>query len=188
VTVTGQAPQGWYPDPSDQRQLRWFDGAQWTAQLHTAPAQAAAPVTYAAPAYSQPQYAQQPQARTGGCQVCGATPALDVHLRGHQGMILLMRFITYRGRFCRDCGTATFRQVQQRTMLVGWWGWFSFVINTFTVGWNAVVSRRIAALGKPQGRTAAAKPSVSSVFKSPGFPLTLAMPLVAYFVFTSLYG
>lgn len=31
-------PPGWYPDPSDPQQLRWWDGVQWTAQL--APASA----------------------------------------------------------------------------------------------------------------------------------------------------
>ncbi|MEV7606525.1 DUF2510 domain-containing protein [Paenarthrobacter sp. NPDC089322] len=26
-------PAGWYPDPMDPRQLRWWDGVQWTAHL-----------------------------------------------------------------------------------------------------------------------------------------------------------
>ena len=36
------APPAWYQDPSDPRQLRWWDGVQWTAHV------AAAPATYAA--------------------------------------------------------------------------------------------------------------------------------------------
>ena len=27
---------GWYPDPNDQRLLRWWDGAQWTSHTHEA--------------------------------------------------------------------------------------------------------------------------------------------------------
>ena len=184
MTVTGQAPQGWYPDPSDQRQLRWFDGAQWTEQMYAAPVQTA----YAVPTYTQPQYAQQPSRTSTGCQVCSAGPALDVHLRGYQGVLLVMRILIIKGRFCRDCGRATFRTVQERTMLVGWWGWFSLIINTSDVGWNAVVSRKIAALGEPTGRVSQAKPPVPSVFRGPGLPVTLAVPLIAYFVWTALYG
>src|SRR5699024_8256775 len=35
-------PAGWYPDPQQQGQLRYWDGARWTE--HQAPAQGAAPM------------------------------------------------------------------------------------------------------------------------------------------------
>jgi hypothetical protein len=41
------AAAGWYPDPTGQHELRWFDGAQWTH--HTAGAAPAAPAVPAAP-------------------------------------------------------------------------------------------------------------------------------------------
>lgn len=41
-----EAPQGWYADPSQSAQQRWWDGAQWTG--HTAPLDQA-PVVAAAP-------------------------------------------------------------------------------------------------------------------------------------------
>jgi hypothetical protein len=34
---------GWYPDPQDQRVLRWWDGAQWTAHTHDAGVQSPTP-------------------------------------------------------------------------------------------------------------------------------------------------
>lgn len=30
-------PEGWYPDPSDHAQLRWWDGSGWTQHTHAAP-------------------------------------------------------------------------------------------------------------------------------------------------------
>jgi hypothetical protein len=33
-------PPGWYADPQDARQVRWFDGVQWTAHVSPKPAAA----------------------------------------------------------------------------------------------------------------------------------------------------
>jgi hypothetical protein len=33
----GAAVAGWYPDPGDSSQLRWWDGAAWTPQVHKRP-------------------------------------------------------------------------------------------------------------------------------------------------------
>ncbi len=200
MTSTNIAAPGWYPDPSDPRQLRWYDGSQWTQSVHASapvaqPAQA--PPTqdqptqgfgYQTPTYSQPQYGTQPAEQAmpqNGCQVCGATPAVAIHLRGHQGMILLMRFLSYKGQFCRDCGTAQFREVQRRTLLVGWWGYISSVANTVTALYNLTVYRKVRALGPPQGRLRSAKSPVASVFMSPGFAVTAALVLVLVAFFAS---
>ncbi|GAA3974955.1 hypothetical protein GCM10022232_02870 [Streptomyces plumbiresistens] len=58
------------------------------------------------------------------CEVCGAAPAAAVTVRGHQGMVVIMRFLRREGAFCRTCGTAVFRQMQADTMAQGWWGPF----------------------------------------------------------------
>jgi hypothetical protein len=191
VTTTSQAAPGWYPDPSDPRQLRWYDGAQWTASVHAAPP--TAPQGYQTPTYTQPQYGNQgQQPETGlpsnGCQLCGATPAMKVVLRGNRGMLLVMQRLTYRGQYCRDCGTARFREVQSKTMLLGWWGYFSFVINTYNVFHNMSVERELRGLGAPQGRVRAAKPAGPTVFKTPGFVVTLCLPIVLYLLVTQVWS
>lgn len=53
-----QAAPGWYPDPYRQAPLRWWDGAQWTAQVSGAPAHYA-PV-HNAPAHYAPVRRQLP--------------------------------------------------------------------------------------------------------------------------------
>jgi hypothetical protein len=39
---------GWYPDPNDQRTLRWWDGQQWTSQTHPPAQQVPVPAPPAA--------------------------------------------------------------------------------------------------------------------------------------------
>lgn len=63
------AQAGWYPDPSDPAQQRWWDGAQWTAHARPVPpATAVAPVTPAAPTPvtpSEPTPDERPAPRYG---------------------------------------------------------------------------------------------------------------------------
>lgn len=33
MSVVGQAPPNWYPDPMGRHEYRWFDGARWTDQV-----------------------------------------------------------------------------------------------------------------------------------------------------------
>lgn len=36
TTTTNQPAQGWYADPHDAGQLRWWDGSAWTDHVHSA--------------------------------------------------------------------------------------------------------------------------------------------------------
>lgn len=60
-----EAPKpDWYPDPSGEAELRWWDGSQWTEHTHSFSAPPAAQSQAAQPQTMQPQQtapAQQPQ-------------------------------------------------------------------------------------------------------------------------------
>jgi hypothetical protein len=205
MTTSMQAPAGWYTDPSDAAQYRWFDGNAWTSHVQSVPAvpvpaaspqvsgqssygQAAyyqpsqAQIPYGQPTYAKPGYAQQ-QA-TGGCQQCGAVPAMSIKLHGHVGMVILQRFLTYRGRFCRDCGISRFRTVQKQLMLLGWWGFISFFVTIVNIGQNLFTFSRLRSLGAAQNRMANPAAPGSSVFASPGFAVSL---VIAVFVGVALF-
>ncbi|MFE1884021.1 LppU/SCO3897 family protein [Streptomyces diastatochromogenes] len=68
-----------------------------------------------------------------GCEVCGASPAAPVTVRGHQGMLVIMRFLRRQGMFCRTCALAVFRDMQADTMVLGWWGPISVFVTPFTL-------------------------------------------------------
>lgn len=119
--------------------------------------QAATPGPYQqAPAsgpYAQaPGPYQQAQPYSGpmeGCQICGAAPAAPVTVRGHQGMIVVMRSLRRKGTMCRTCGLATFREMQANTMVQGWWGPMSVVITPITLLINLASLSTIRRIPEP---------------------------------------
>lgn len=89
-----------------------------------------------APGWPQQYGGGQPGAGGPGpvaCQICGAAPAAPVTVRGHQGMVVIMRFLKREGMFCRTCALASFRDMQAETMVLGWWGPLSLLITPFTL-------------------------------------------------------
>ncbi|MFF9090326.1 hypothetical protein ACF1BE_28775 [Streptomyces sp. NPDC014991] len=67
------------------------------------------------------------------CKVCGAAPAAPVTVRGHQGMLVIMRFLRQQGTFCQTCALAIFRNMQADTLIQGWWGALSVFITPVTL-------------------------------------------------------
>jgi hypothetical protein len=126
-----------------------------------APQQPQSPVQFqgkpqfpAQPAYSAPARSGQfspgtPQAPVPACRMCGSVPAAKVTFRGHQGIIVFMRFLSLEGPFCRDCGLGTFRAMTSRTLVQGWYGYASFIITPFVVLINLVRRSRVASLPAP---------------------------------------
>ncbi|MEV0412507.1 hypothetical protein AB0I68_17300 [Streptomyces sp. NPDC050448] len=85
------------------------------------------------------------------CRLCGAQPAAPVTVRGHQGMLVLMRFLRQDGPFCRDCGLATYRRMSSDTLWQGWWGPLSFFITPFTLLLNLGARAGFRRLAPPAG-------------------------------------
>jgi len=104
----------------------------------------------------QAHYPGQQQATPPGapvltaCRLCGSVPATPVKFRGHQGMIVIMRFLSTEGPFCRTCGLGVFRHMTSRTLVQGWYGYGSFIITPITVLINLIRRARVVALAPPQ--------------------------------------
>lgn len=158
----GVPPQGLPPVPPAPQSY----GAPPAAppQPYGQPPYGQPPQPYLQQPYGQPQqpYGQNPfsananaataAAQPGAvltCRFCGGYPAVETTVRGHQGMIVLMRFRSVRGPFCRTCGTAVVREMSAKTLLQGWWGYASFLITPITLLRNLFVNRKIAALPAP---------------------------------------
>lgn len=84
-----------------------------------------------------------------GCQFCGGMPALKATVRGHQGFLVVMRFLKVRGLFCRTCGIAVHREMSAKTLWQGWWGIASLVIAPVTLISNLVVRIRFGRMTPP---------------------------------------
>lgn len=102
------------------------------------------------PAQPQPGAQWDPAAAELQCRLCASVPAAKAKFRGHQGMLIIMRFLSLDGPFCRDCGLATYRTMTSRTLVQGWWGYASFIITPITVLWNLVPRGKVAALPAPR--------------------------------------
>nr|WNW41181.1 hypothetical protein RKE32_28465 [Streptomyces sp. Li-HN-5-13] len=98
------------------------------------------------------------------CRFCGSMPAVEATVRGHQGFLVMMRFLRLPGPFCRDCGTATVRRMTANSLWQGWWGVASMVINPVTMLMNLVTWLKLRKLPAP-------------VPGAPGTPMPTGRPL-----------
>jgi hypothetical protein len=64
-------------------------------------------------------------------------------------MIIIMRFLRRPGPYCRDCGLATYREMTSKSLLQGWWGLLSVIINPIVMLTNLAPRRAVAALPPP---------------------------------------
>lgn len=141
------APYGGYPAPAPAPHAA--PGGYPAPQAYSAPAYAGAAPGYAAPPFPQPGAPTGPMQFTA-CRFCGSVPAVATTFRGHQGMLVLMRFLSTEGPFCRDCGLGIFRHMTSRTLVQGWYGYASLIITPVTVVLNLVRRGKVARLTPPQ--------------------------------------
>ncbi|MQS13204.1 hypothetical protein F7Q99_13155 [Streptomyces kaniharaensis] len=122
------------------------------------------------PAYGYPQqapgYGYPAAAAQGGpvCRVCGGFPAVQTTVRGHQGIIVIMRFLKQHGPFCRVCGDATVRNMSARTLVQGWWSYLGSVFTLVTLLLNLGAHNKIKQLPPPA-------PGTHGPQLDPGVPL-----------------
>jgi hypothetical protein len=135
-----------YPTPAYAPQQPFPGQQQWGQQPYAAPH--APPVSSGAPqGRPGPQYGQL---AVTACRLCGSVPAAPAKFRGHQGFIVMMRFLSLEGPFCRDCGLSAFRSMTSRTLVQGWYGYASFLITPVTVLMNIARRGKVAHLPAPQ--------------------------------------
>ncbi|MFI0773591.1 hypothetical protein [Streptomyces sp. NPDC021212] len=84
------------------------------------------------------------------CQMCGGSPAVEMAIRHHQGLVFFMLFRKRKGHFCRTCGTALLRKHTAMTMWQGWWHPLSALLfNPVTILLNWRVHAKIERLPGP---------------------------------------
>jgi len=105
------------------------------------------------------------------CRFCGSFPAVDATVRGHQGMIVVMRFLKLRGPFCRSCGIASVRDMTAKSMWQGWWGIGSSIINPITMLMNIGPMQKFKGLPAPL-------PGAPGQPMDPGKPLFRRAPML----------
>lgn len=87
--------------------------------------------------------------RPGECWMCASSPAIDVVLQQHIGKLLWREKRVMEATLCRSCGRAMVAAVTNRTMLTGWWGVISFLVNWGAIWNNWRAWRRVSALAAP---------------------------------------
>ncbi|GAA3094077.1 hypothetical protein GCM10010530_19070 [Kribbella aluminosa] len=111
------------------------------------------------------------------CRFCGGYPAVEATVRGHQGMVILMRFLKLRGPFCRTCGIASVRDMTSKSLWQGWWGIGSSIINPITMLMNIGPMQKFKGLPEPTPGPGRPMDPGKPLFQRPAI-LMLLLPFV----------
>ncbi len=125
-----------------------------------------APQAYA-PQQPYPQAHSQPW-QAPACRFCGGFPAVQATVRGHQGMLVIMRLLRLKGPFCRRCGIAAHRNMTTDTMWQGWWSFASILIGPLTLLYNLIPRARFNKLPEPQPGHRPPMDTGKPIFQRPG--------------------
>ncbi|MDX3356234.1 hypothetical protein PV703_23545 [Streptomyces sp. ME01-24h] len=114
----------------------------------------------------RPPFGQEVPGYGRSCLFCGSVPAVEATVRGHQGMVVMMRFLKTRAPFCRRCGVAKHREMVSASLVQGWWSPASMLINPLTLLVNLLQRRKISRLPEPV-------PGAPGTPADPGRPILL---------------
>ena len=135
----------------------------------------------------QGQFPQQTQYQPGTCRFCGGFPAVDATVRGHQGMLIVMRWLKMTGPFCKTCGTATVRDMTAKTMVQGWWGIGSAIVTPFVLLSNIAPAQKFKQLPEPQLGPGRPMDPGKPLFKRPHiFMLLIPIAIIAAIIIGNL--
>jgi hypothetical protein len=136
--------------------------------------------------FPQGQQAFAPQGQLL-CRFCGGYPAADATVRGHQGLIILMRFLKLRGPFCRTCGVATVRDMTSKSLWQGWWGIGSSIVNPITMLMNIGPMQKFKSLPEPTPGPGRPMDPGKPLFQRPAIlGLLIPVAVIALIVFSNL--
>jgi hypothetical protein len=121
------------------------------------------------------------------CRFCGGYPATDATVRGHQGMIILMRWLKLQGPFCRTCGIASVRDMTAKSLWQGWWGIGSAIINPFIMLMNIGPMQKFKQLPEPTPGPGRPMNPGKPLFQRPAIlGLLVPVAVIALIVFANL--
>jgi hypothetical protein len=106
----------------------------------------------------------------GTCQICGRRPATELTIRRHVGMIVLQKFVRFRGTLCRDHGAAMSKEFLRKTLVEGWWGLISVFANFYAVYTDLAALSKANKLGPPMGAPVPPAPAASAWAEVPPPP------------------
>lgn len=135
---------------------------------------------------SQPLAARVVAGEGPSCRICQGRPAADARFIRHTGMLLAWHQMTYRGNWCRDCGTAMFRKLQNWNLMLGWWGIASVFLNIYALLRNLASYNRLRGLSEPVRPAGAAslQPGRSIVARPGLWVFVIALVVIAVLIAT----
>jgi hypothetical protein len=92
------------------------------------------------------------------CRVCGRSPAQEFTVRRHVGMIILQKFVKFRGPLCRDHAQELTHHYLQKTLVQGWWGYISFFVNFFVIATDLSALSKAKKMPAPETTSPLAAP------------------------------
>jgi hypothetical protein len=96
------------------------------------------------------------------CRACGRVPAEMFVVRRHVGMLIMQKFIKFRGSLCRDHAQLLIKDYLGKTLVQGWWGFISFFVNFFVIATDLAALSKANKMPAPVDALSADPPSVPS--------------------------